>query len=103
MWLKIKNLGKYINNLQKEWVISTMLLSCTYIEMKCVFYVNTLGLLSLKWIKNEPNIMHVTSNEQDPYNELWQQSSITMAGALPVWYGFDILINSHQMRMPACT
>lgn len=63
MWLKIKNLGKYINNLQKEWVISTMLLSCTYIEMKCVFYVNTLGLLSLKWIKNEPNIMHVTSNE----------------------------------------
>lgn len=80
-----------------------MLLSCTYIEMKCVFYVNTLGLLSLKWIKNEPNTMHVTSNEQDPYNELWQQSSITMVSALPVWYGFDILINSHQMRMPVCT
>lgn len=56
MWLKINNLGKYINNLQKEWVISTMLLSCIYIDMKCVFYVNTLGLLSLKWIKNELNI-----------------------------------------------
>lgn len=26
--------------------------------MKCVFHVNTAGLLSLKWIKNEPNMAY---------------------------------------------
>lgn len=28
------------------------------VDMKCAFYVNTTGLLSLKWIKNEPNMSH---------------------------------------------
>lgn len=40
-----------------------MLFFCIYIEMKCVFYVNIFGLLSLKWIKNELNIMYVILNE----------------------------------------
>lgn len=51
MQFRDKNLGKYLNiyrNLQKELVISTVLLSCIYIDMKCVFYVNTVGLLRLK-------------------------------------------------------
>lgn len=29
-----------------------------YIDMKCVFYVNIIGLLSLKWIKNELNMLY---------------------------------------------
>lgn len=51
MQFRDKNLGKYLNiyrNLQKELVISTVLLSCIYIDMKFVFYVNTVGLLRLK-------------------------------------------------------
>lgn len=62
MHFRDKNLGKYLNiyrNLQKELVISTVLLSCIYIDMKCVFYVKTVELLRLKWIKNKPNMAYL--------------------------------------------